>query len=577
MPVTAPVFDPFRRPINPLALKYDIARPSRSSARRVQSHFHPAQDSDPEELAYWMAQSETGEPLMLLEYLLEMPEKDQAYKSAIEQRVLFAANQPKNVRPASSDQVDVDVAKEFEDVLAQPGIANAWQRVLQALPLGFSVSWIEWVEKINSLTTKRRLWPKSLVLKPPTWFKFSPQDMREPYLRGEENELVPLTPGAYLVHLHEGMSTIPIRGGISRLNAWYFMFKKYSEKDLANFNENYLIPWMIGTLGPGQAADSAEGRIMAEAMEAIGHDMRALLTEGQRIEALEVQKPSTIGPYLSWFDYVDKSYARSCLGQLQSTDSTGLPHGAGKSVTAKETLLETIVASDARQLNETIRNFLAIPYTQHNVGRRPDYMRIDSDVESMGLPADAEKAMAIVEAVGERRLTRESGKSMLQIFLGLSGDQADSLLGKGSAAGAPPPPAASTAAPPPQPAAADPNAAPADAGLGQVPVTDPAGTLNGAQIQQARAIVADFNAGVITREQALEQLINFLNLERARAEKVLGALPTGAPSSAPPPGTPPSPPTPPALNSARSALRAAIDRVGLDRLVDRIARGWRDE
>lgn len=580
--MSTPVFDPFQRPVNPLALKYDVARPSsRSGARKVQTHYHPAENADPEALAYWMFLAEAGDPLFKLEYMLEMPERDPAYKMAIEQRVLLSANAPRNVRPASTDQVDQDAAKAFEDVLAQPGIANAWARVLQAIPLGFSVSWIEWTEKIRSTNPKRMLWPKSLKLKPPTWFRFDPNDMREPYLRGEGGALVPLPGGMYFTHFHEGMSTIPIRGGISSLCAWLYMFKKYAEKDIVNFNENYLIPWMIGTLGPGQSPEDPAGQIMVQAMEAIGNDMRALLTEGQNLKVLEVNKPNTIGPFISFLDYVDKSYARAALGQNQTTDTTGLPHGAGKAISAKQTMTETIVASDSRLLNEDVRSFLAIPFTQYNWGRRPEYMRIDSDTSAQGEPQDAERAMKIAAQVRSGEVTRESGKTGLQIFFHLDADQADALLGAptlGAPGDAGKPPAGSllpapAAVAPAGEAAAKPTE-PAAPGVGQVPVTDPLATLNGAQIEQARGIVADFNAGVLSRDQALAQLKTLLNLEDPVAAKMLGAGPIPPPPGFKPPGGPP--PAPPAANSARAVLSQLVDRVGLDRLLDRIARGLRE-
>lgn len=487
-----------------------------------------------------------------------------------------------NVRPGSQEQVDLDAAHAFEDVLAQPGIANAWPRVLQAIPLGFSVSWIEWVEKIRSTNPKRMLWPKALKLKPPTWFKFG-DDMREPYLRTSGRGMVPLTPGAYFVHLHEGMSTIPIRGGIGKLCAWYYMFKKYAEKDAVNFNENFLVPWMIGTLAPGQSTTSPEGRIMAEAMTAIGHDMRALLTDGQSIKTLEANKPGTIQPILQFIDYIDKSYARAALGQNQTTDTTGLPHGAGKAISAKSTLLETIVGSDARMRNESARQQMAVPFTDLNWGRRPEYLRIDSDTEAQGQPAEATMAMTIAAQVKAGQVSRESGKTALQIFFALNGEQADALLGAetvGTTAptlgpdGKPAPTPAVAPATVAIPAAPAAPAAPAT-GDGQLPVTDPLGTLNGAQIQQARGIVADYNAGVLTDKQALAQLAVFLNLKPAEASKLVGGPPTGALPPSVATGLPAAAAPPPAANAA-GLLRGLVDRVGLDRLLERIAKGFRD-
>lgn len=435
-----PLIDAHNDVVDFKMLGVDVATPSnRSAARQVQTYFHPADNVTPGKLAAYMRMAEFSDPQWLLAYFEDMLERDPIFRACMEQRMLAASQWPMVVRPASKDPLDVEIAQFCQEIVDQGGFREAMPTIQDAVPKGFSVHWIDWKES-RDLTGRRRWWPRSLEWKDPRWFLFG-DDGKKLMLRGDDNKPQPLPPYGYLKHVHRGKAGLPIRGGVAKVCAWYYMFKNYAIKDWLTFAETFWIPFIIGRLPQGVEVDSDQGRALSDMLNNLGHDLRILLGQNQSIEVLDVDKTSSPQAIQQLLSYIDQSYARAILGQLQTTDSSTAQHSLAKAVIGKEMLYETLVSDDVRQRNSSVLRDVLIPACRLNYPQRPKYPTVESDNEVEVDRAQGPVVSQTIKDVASGFIPRDSGIGFLRVYARLTEEQAETVLGSaGIAAAAKPAP-----------------------------------------------------------------------------------------------------------------------------------------
>ena len=214
------LYDADGNPIDKTRLVEEVAAPTVTGVRQILSG-HPAQNLSPRRLAALLLAAEQGDAVAYLELAEEMEEKDLHYRSVLSTRKLQVSGLPVTVEAASDAAEDVKAADLVRDFLSTGVLANAMQDILDAVGKGFSACEILW-------DTEGKAWyPSSILWRDPRWFEFDRLDGVTLRLKGENGLPEPLAPAKFITHVHKSKSGLPIRGGLARPVAWYYLFKNF--------------------------------------------------------------------------------------------------------------------------------------------------------------------------------------------------------------------------------------------------------------------------------------------------------------------------------------------------------------
>lgn len=214
------LYDADGNPIDTTRLAEEVAAPTVTGVRQILSG-HPAQNLTPQRLASLLLAAEQGDALAYLELAEEMEEKDLHYRSVLSTRKLQVSGLPMKVEAATDSAEDVKAADLVRDFLDTGVLAEAMQDILDAVGKGYSVCEIMW-------DTEGKSWyPSAILWRDPRWFEFDRFDGVTLRLKGENGLPEPLAPGKFITHVHKSKSGLPIRGGLARPVAWYYLFKNF--------------------------------------------------------------------------------------------------------------------------------------------------------------------------------------------------------------------------------------------------------------------------------------------------------------------------------------------------------------
>lgn len=362
------LLDQWGMPIDLSALREEQAAPDITGVRQVISG-HPAQGLTPERLATLLRESEDGSPERYLELAEEMEEKDLHYLAQMNTRKRFVAQLDITVEAASDSADDKANADLVRDWLARDTLEEDLFDILDAIGKGFSVTEIIWE------MSERQWSPARLEWRDPRWFEFDRKDGRTILLRGN-GPSTPLAPFKFIRHTHKAKSGIPIRGGLARPVAWYYLFKNYDIKDWVAFVDRYGLPLRVGKYGPGATAE--EKRKLLRAVAQLGSDAGAIIPASMLIEIIEA-KAGGVAPdvFAGLANYCDQQISKAVLGQTTTADAISGGHAVSQE--HNEVRLD-IGASDGRQLAATLNRDVARPLIDLNRGPQKVYPRIQIEV-----------------------------------------------------------------------------------------------------------------------------------------------------------------------------------------------------
>lgn len=351
-------------PIDFSRLRVEEAAPDITGVRQVVSS-HPAHGLTPERLASLLREAEDGNPERYLELAEEMEEKDLHYLAQMNTRKRFVAQLDITVEAASDAADDVKNADLIRDWLARDTLEEDLFDILDAIGKGFSVTEIIWE------MSERQWWPARIEWRDPRWFEFDRKDGHTLLLRGN-GPSTPLAPFKYIRHFHKAKSGIPIRGGLARPIAWYYLFKNYDIKDWVSFVDRYGLPLRVGKYGPGATAD--EKRKLLRAISQLGSDAGAIIPASMLVEIVEAKGAGTGSDIFEKLaNYCDTQVSKAVLGQTTSADAISGGHAVSKE--HNEVRLD-IGASDGKQLATTLNRDIGRPLVDLNRGPQKRYPRI---------------------------------------------------------------------------------------------------------------------------------------------------------------------------------------------------------
>lgn len=357
------LLDQWGNPIDLTRLKSEEAGPTLTGVRQILGG-HPAEGLTPQRLGRLLREAEDGDPTAYLELAEQMEEKDLHYRSVLSTRKNQVAGLEISVEAATDEADDVKAADLVRDVLWTDTLAEDLFDVLDAIGKGFSVTEIIW-------DTEGRAWrPVRLEWRDPRWFRFDPADGRTICLLDAGGALTPLKPFGYLTHVHKSKSGLPIRGGLARPTAWFYLFKNFGIRSWVEFSEGYGKPLRLGKYHQG--ATEPEKATLLRAVRSLLSDAGGIIPDTMKIDLVEAKLSGNLDLYERMADWFDRQVSKAVLGQTGTTD-VGQHVGTAN---AHERVRQDIEEADARQLAASLNRDLVRPIVDLNMGPRARYPRI---------------------------------------------------------------------------------------------------------------------------------------------------------------------------------------------------------
>ena len=175
-----------------------------------------------------------------------------------------------------------------------------------------------------------------------------------------------------MCHFSSAKSGLPIRGGLARIAAWAWLFKRYTLRDWVRFAEAYGMPIRIGKFEPG--ASEKDLQALWTAVANVVPDMAAIIPASMEIEfeGDDVRGRSEI--YKDLVAYIDNQLSIVVLGQTLTTEAG--ERGARSLGEVHDLVRRDIEHSDGKQLAATLRRDLIRPMVLLNRGERQQYPRV---------------------------------------------------------------------------------------------------------------------------------------------------------------------------------------------------------
>ena len=291
------LYDADGNPIDKTRLGDEVAAPTVTGVRQLLSG-HPAQNLSPRRLAALLLAAEQGDAVAYLELAEEMEEKDLHYRSVLSTRKLQVSGLPVTVEAASDAAEDVKAADFVRDFLSTGVLANAMQDILDAVGKGFSACEILW-------DTEGKAWyPSSILWRDPRWFEFDRLDGVTLRLKGENGLPEPLAPAKFITHVHKSKSGLPIRGGLARPVAWYYLFKNFGIKSWVQFAQVFGFPLRLGRYDAHATPDEKEK--LLRAVRNIAQDAAAIIPANMQIEFQSTDVRGNVTVFEGMASFFDK-------------------------------------------------------------------------------------------------------------------------------------------------------------------------------------------------------------------------------------------------------------------------------
>ena len=207
----------------------------------------------------------------------------------------------------------------------------------------------------------------------PRFLKPDSDTLREFRLLTDEQPVdgIPLTPGKYVIHYPRLKSGLPLRNGLARLVAVMYMLKSFTVRDWWAFAEKFGIPIVVGKYGNN--ATDEQIKTLIDAIASIASDAGCAIPQSMQLEMQETASRNEGGAlFKEMAEWCDAQTSKAVLGQTMTTDD-----GSSRSqADVHDRVRMDIARWDARQLENTLNEFLVRPFIQFNYGPQEKYPRV---------------------------------------------------------------------------------------------------------------------------------------------------------------------------------------------------------
>ncbi|HCD5722279.1 TPA: DUF935 domain-containing protein [Citrobacter freundii] len=344
------------------------ARGRSMSVRRPSSGVSVASTLSPSRLAGILRNASDGNARDYFILAEEMEERDLHYASVLRTRKLTVAGIVPTVVAASDDDSDVQLADAVRHLMEQPQVPELLFDLLDGLGKGVCVCEILWNTRDAMWKPRDYEWVDQRFLKPDldTLREFRLITEKEP-VEGE-----PLNPGKYIVHQPRLKSGLPLRNGLARLVAVMYMLKSFTVRDWWAFGEKFGLPMIVGRYGNNASPEQI--RTLIDAIATLASDAGCAIPESMKLDMVETASRTGGGAlFKEMADWCDAQTSKAVLGQTMTTDD-----GSSRAqADVHDRVRMDIARWDARQLADTLNEFLVRPFIQFNYGPQENYPRIE--------------------------------------------------------------------------------------------------------------------------------------------------------------------------------------------------------
>lgn len=344
---------------------------------------HPSRGLTPAKLARILEDAERGDLTSQARLGEDMEEKDAHIYAELSKRRRCVIGVDWRIEPP----IDASPREKEDSARVEEIIRNLdWETIVYdaaaAVLYGYSCQEIEWDRSEGEWL------PKAVSYRPADWFMTPPDARDDLRLRTLGINGEPLRPFGWIVHRHKAKSGYLVRGALTRVLAWPFLFRNYSARDLAEFLEIYGLPLRLGKYPPG-AGDEEKSTLM-RAVVGIGHAAGGIIPEGMSIEFQEAAKGGG-DPFVLMIDWAERSISKAILGGTLTSQTSASGGGAYALGQVHNEVRRDILSSDLKQIAATMTHFLAEPLARLNtpMTRMPRWVFDDRDIADIATYADA--------------------------------------------------------------------------------------------------------------------------------------------------------------------------------------------
>lgn len=394
------ILGPNGRPYQPA----DLQAPARATAGGTLSASaeDEATGLTPVRLAALLRATEDGETSRYFALAERLEERWAHYAAVLGVRKRQVAQLPIYVESADDSAAAQRDAELVRNWVKEPMLEGYLFDLLDAVGKGISITEVIWE------TSEKSWWPRALHWVDPRWVRFDFKTLSRPFLNCPPYDQELKGP-RWMIHRVQAKSGVPVRTGIARTAAWYWLFSAFGVRGWVAFAEAYGQPLRLGKF-PTTATD-AECRQLLQALQAIGQDAAVVIPETMNYELItDAARSATADVHERLLKYLEQSISKLVLGQTMATDD-GSSLGQAK---VHDEVRADIERADALQLSATLTKALAEPLVAFNHGPRDHYPKIVIAREDV---ADLEYVIHAVEKLGPQGLT--VSKTALRRRLGL--------------------------------------------------------------------------------------------------------------------------------------------------------------
>jgi len=358
---------------------------------------YPGRNLSPQKLSSIIRELDAGSCSSAMELFDEMEEKDIHLSTVMQTRILAVASRKRVIIPASNDKQakrDADFISDIWNSLNQK--AEMMHNILSSIGRGFSISEMIMEVVEGSLIVKKILpCPQSL---------FTFYDQKKPselldfplYLPHGESQGQELPRDKFIFHTHCSSNGSPLRSGLYRGLAWYYLFTNYSIKDWMSFMDLYGVPMRLGKFKP--SADEQSRITLKNAVQNLGSDAAAVISEDTTIEFIESNLSGSNNLFQNAVEFFNAQKSKRVLGQTLTTDQG--KSGSYSLGNVHDRVRLDIIQYDAKALDETLTRDLIIPLIKANFGERKVYPSFKTEFEDARLSGNQLEKLLKLKSAG---------------------------------------------------------------------------------------------------------------------------------------------------------------------------------
>lgn len=296
------ILDQYGAPIEPVVL--DEPQTARVASLQNQYLTPMLAGLTPARLARTLQEADQGNLVEQHRLFADMEERDGHLRAEMDKRKNAVVGLPWDVVPPPNataaekaaalwaKQVLMDAIDPLEDLILA---------LMDGIGHGFAPVEMEWCKHGSELLPQ-------FHPRPQEWFRLDP-DRTAIHLNDSTVSGAPLTPFGWALHMPgKAKNGYMGRLGLFRTLVWPFLYKSYALGDFAEFLETYGLPIIVGKYFSGATAD--EKASLMRAVQALGHDARAIMPKEMDLEIQKITGGSGESAHLAMMQWADKSQSK---------------------------------------------------------------------------------------------------------------------------------------------------------------------------------------------------------------------------------------------------------------------------